>query len=109
MASLIRYGTLSALCLLISSLSAKAGMFPLMAVVHAAAVPGIPAADMVPAEPDHHVPAHSVVHGGFDLAVGEIVWPAGCTRETSVGTPSADPVWLFSVSHKRATQFDLRS
>lgn len=109
MASLIRYGTFSALCLLISSLSAKAGMFPLMAVAHAAAIPGVPATDLVPAEPDHHAPAHSISHCGFELAIDGVVWSAGLANEPSAGAASPAPVWLFSVSHKRATQFDLRS
>lgn len=109
MASLIRYGTLSALCLLISSLSAKAGMFPLMAVAHATAHPSGPSADLIPAEAHQQVPPHGISHGGFVLASTPIAWSAGTTNEPSAGTASPVPVWLFSLSHKRATQFDLRS
>jgi len=109
MASLIRYGTLSALCLLISSLSAKAGMFPLMAVAHAAAHPSGPSTDLVPCEPDHHAAAQGSSHRGFDLEIDTVDWSIPFLHEPSAGAPSPAPVWLSTVSHKRATPFDLRS
>jgi len=109
MVSLIRYGTLSALCLLISSLSAKAGMFPLMAVAHAAAHPSGPSADLYPAEASHDVTPHGIPQGSYILAVDAIAWSPGPTDQPLAGEASPAPVWLGSLSHKRATQFDLRS
>ena len=107
MLSLIRYGTLSALCLLISTISAKAGLFPVAPQSQAACVPGDAQADMFAV---HDASVHGVHAGAFYLAAPPaLLTPVSTSTSRSLAEFSPAPTWLADHSYKRAGQFDLRS